>query len=229
VVAALAAAVLTGGCGRSEDADLVNGKELFVGEGTCGSCHSLERAGTKGNMGPNLDEAFGPARRDGLGEGTVAGVVEQQIANVRRGSIMPEELVTGEDARDVAAYVARVAGQTGEDAGALAQAGRPEVSDKPVIAEGGNLEIAADPTGALAFVARFGEAEAGSLTLTMPNPSPVEHNIAVKGGGLDEKGPVVGTDATSEVMADLDAGKYVFYCSVPGHEEGGMKGELTVE
>ena len=223
-------AILAAGCGKSQDqADLANGKKLFVGKATCGSCHALARAGTQGKQGPDLDDAFGPSRSDGFTKETVQGVVQSQIANVRRGSIMKPDLVKGDDARDVAAYVAEVAGQTGEDQGALAQAGRPEVSDKPVIAEGGNLEIAADPTGALAFVARFGESEAGSLTLTMPNPSPVEHNIAVKGGGVDEKGPVVGTDATSEVMADLDAGKYVFYCSVPGHEEGGMRGELTVE
>jgi cytochrome c oxidase subunit 2 len=36
---------------------------------------------------------------------------------------MPAELVTGEDAEDVAAYVAFAAARTGEDEGALAQAG----------------------------------------------------------------------------------------------------------
>jgi plastocyanin len=137
--------------------------------------------------------------------------------------------VTGKDARDVAAYVAAVAGQPGEDAGVLALAGRPEVSDKPIVAEDGQAEIAADPTGALAYVARFIEAEGGQITLNMPNPSPVEHNIAIKGGGVDEKGPVVPKGGTSEVSADLQPGKFVFYCSVPGHEEGGMRGELTVE
>ncbi len=229
-LAAVAAAVLAvSGCGASEEPDLVNGKELFVGKGTCGACHTLARAGTKGNRGPSLDESFGPARDDGLGEGTVAGVVEQQISEVRRNSIMPEDLVTGKDARDVAAYVAAVAGQPGEDTGVLALAGRPKVSDKPVVAEGGQAEIAADPTGALAFVARFAEAEGGQVTLDMPNDAPVEHNIAIKGNGVDEKGPVVGKGESSEVSADLQPGKYVFYCSVPGHEEGGMRGELTVK
>ena len=36
---------------------------------------------------------------------------------------MPKNLVTGQDARDVAAYVAYATGKTGEDSGALAQAG----------------------------------------------------------------------------------------------------------
>ncbi len=108
------------GCGE-EDADLVNGKALFVEQ--CGTCHALERAGTQGAQGPNLDEAFGPSRSDGLGKATVEGVVRDQIANVRRASIMPADLVTGEDARDVAAYVAEVAGTPGEDTGQLASAG----------------------------------------------------------------------------------------------------------
>lgn len=113
-------ALIAVGCGQ-ENADLVNGKQLFVEQ--CGTCHTLARAGTTAATGPDLDEAFGPSRRDGLGEETIQGVVREQIANVRRGSVMPEDLVTGADARDVAAYVAEVAGQPGEDTGALASAG----------------------------------------------------------------------------------------------------------
>ena len=226
---AIAAGVAASGCGRGDAPDLVNGKRLFVGEGQCGSCHALRRAGTKGATGPDLDQAFGPARRDGLGETTIEGVVLDQIGNVRRGSEMPEDLVTGDDARDVAAYVALVAGAAGEDTGALAAAGRPKTSSRPVTAEAGKLEIAADPTGALAFVASRAIADAGRVELVMPNESPVPHNIAVKGGGIDQKGPVVGQDGTSTVSAALKPGKFTFYCSVPGHEEGGMRGELTVE
>lgn len=115
-----AAVALAAGCG-SEEADLVNGKQLFVEQ--CGTCHSLARAGTMAARGPNLDSAFGPALEDGLGRQTVQGVVREQIASVGNSSIMPEDLVTGKDARDVAAYVAFVAGQGGEDTGALASAG----------------------------------------------------------------------------------------------------------
>jgi cytochrome c2 len=119
-LASAALALVAAGCGE-EEADLINGKQLFVEQ--CGTCHALERAGTQAAQGPNLDEAFGPARVDGLGKETVQGVVRDQIANVRQGSIMPEDLVTGGDARDVAAYVAEVAGVPGEDTGQLASAG----------------------------------------------------------------------------------------------------------
>ena len=226
--ATLCLALLTVGCGQ-EQPDLVNGKRLFVGQGTCGSCHTLDRAGTRGNQGPNLDEAFGPSRRDGLGSSTVAGIVESQIDVVRKSSIMPADLVTGNDARDVAAFVAAVAGVPGEDQGALARAIERKQSNKPIVAQDGTLEIPADPSGALAYVSNRASAEAGTVELSMPNPSPVNHNIAVRGEGLDEKGPVVGTGGTSEVSADLAAGTYEFYCSVPGHAEGGMVGRLTVE
>jgi mono/diheme cytochrome c family protein len=225
--AAACAAALPSGCGREEADDLVNGKTLFVQK--CGSCHALARANTRGVQGPSLDAAFATARRDGLGEETVEGVVRRQIANVRRSSIMPANLVTGEDATDVAAYVAMVAGQPGEDQGELAQAGKPKVSKKPVRAKGGKLDIDADPSGATAFTAVNAVAPAGPLQLIMDNPSSVQHNIAVEGGGVDEKGAVVGKGGVSRVSANLKAGKYTFLCTVPGHAEGGMKGTLTVE
>jgi mono/diheme cytochrome c family protein len=228
VLAAVAAlgAVTASGCGR-DDPDMVTGKTLFVER--CGSCHTLARADTKGVNGPNLDEAFGPARRQGLGEGTVEGVVLDQISNVLRNSEMPPDLVKGEDAKDVAAYVAQVAGQSGKDEGRLASAGAPEVSSKPIPAQGGKLEIEANPTGALAFASTKATAPPGPLEVLSPNPSPIEHNIAIEQtGGEVVEGNVVGTGGTSQLQANLKPGKYEFLCTVPGHAEGGMRGELTV-
>jgi mono/diheme cytochrome c family protein len=115
------AALLGGGCGREHEPDLVNGKALFIQK--CGSCHVLGRANAQGTTGPNLDQAFDAAYEDGMNEATVRGVVQDQIANVRRTSQMPANLVTGNDALDVAAYVAAVAGRRGQDKGALASAG----------------------------------------------------------------------------------------------------------
>jgi mono/diheme cytochrome c family protein len=117
---AAAVALTLAACGRNEP-DLTNGKALFVEN--CGTCHILDRAGTAGTQGPDLDSAFRSALTAGMDRETVEGVVRRQIANVRRNSIMPEDLVTGDDARDVAAYVGYAAGKQGEDQGALAQAG----------------------------------------------------------------------------------------------------------
>jgi plastocyanin len=220
-------AVVSSGCGR-EDPDLVTGKQLFVEK--CGACHTLARADTTGVSGPNLDEAFGSARRHGLGEGTFEGVVANQVATPLRNSGMPAKLVTGQDAKDVAAYVAAVAGEPGEDQGRLAAAGAPEVSSKPIAAAGGKLEIDANPTGALAFASTKAEAAPGTVEILSMNESPIQHNIALKDpSGKVVEGPVVGTGGTSRLEAQLKPGKYEFVCTVPGHEEGGMKGELTVK
>ena len=221
---ALAALLGLAACGREDEPDLVNGKTLFIGEGTCGSCHTLARAGTKGTQGPNLDEAFQQARLDGMTDATIEGVVHRQIAYPRRGSIMPADLVTGDDARDVAAYVGEVAGAPGEDTGALADVGVK--TGGKATAENGVLKIDADKTGALAFSASTATAPAGPLEIVMQNPSPIDHDIAIEGDG---KGPVVGTGGTSQFKTTLKPGKYTFLCTVPGHADGGMKGELTVK
>ena len=207
---------------------MVNGKTLYAEN--CQRCHALERAGGGANIGPDLDEAFKYAREDGLGERTVEGVVLRQIENVRRNSIMPADLVTGDDARDVAAYVAAVAGQPGEDTGALAEAGS-KVSSKPIVAEDGALEMPADPSGALAFASTKAEAKPGSVEVVMPNESSVQHNIALRaeGGQIVQEGEVVGQGGTSMFTAMLQPGTFAYVCTVPGHEEGGMKGELTVK
>ena len=117
------------------------------------------------------------------------------------------------------------------DEGKLASAGAPEVSNKPIAAEAGSLEIDASPTGALAFASTQATAPPGALEILSLNESPIDHNIAIKdaAGKIVGEGGVVGTGGTSKLSATLQPGTYEFLCTVPGHEEGGMKGELTVK
>jgi mono/diheme cytochrome c family protein len=120
VLAAAAVALPLGACGRDEP-NLSTGKALFTQK--CGSCHTLVRAGTQGQTGPNLDAAFRAALDKGISRDTVEGIVHRQILHPRRNSVMPADLVTGEDAKDVAAYVSYAAHRAGQDSGALAEAG----------------------------------------------------------------------------------------------------------
>ena len=240
VAVAAAAALLVGvsGCELKDDGDnLVAGKKAFVAK--CGSCHVLKRAGTTGVVGPNLDEAFQRARGEGFGQSTFAGIVERQILHPARtaqtdpatgkdGAKMPAALYTGEDAQDVAAYVASAVSKKGEDKGALAAAGVTK-STKAAKAEGGKLEIPADPSGATAYTFASATAPAGQHEIDPPNKSPTDHNIAIDGNGVDEKGPVVKDGGVSKVTADLKPGEYSFYCSVDGHRQAGMEGKLTVK
>src|SRR3954454_17444061 len=134
VVAGLVAASAgLGGCTlRSSGADVVQGKKDFVAH--CGTCHTLARAGSKGTAGPNLDEAFRRSRMDGIKSSTFMGVVERQIENPNTNqeidpqtgkptTTMPANIVKGEAARNVAAYVAQAAAVPGKDAGRLASVG----------------------------------------------------------------------------------------------------------
>jgi mono/diheme cytochrome c family protein len=235
-VAAVAGVVLSG-CQLKDDGDnLVNGKTQFIGK--CASCHTLARANATGVVGPNLDEAWQQAEADGLGRSTYEGVVHRQIqvparspqidpVTGRVAAEMPANLVTGEDAEDVAAYVAQVAARPGEDQGRLGEIGQDR-SEEVAVAEGGTLEIPADPSGALAYTFGSAEAAPGALSIASENRSSVDHNIALEGNGVNEIGPVVRNGGVSRIEVDVDTGEYTFYCSVPGHREGGMEGTLTI-
>jgi cbb3-type cytochrome c oxidase subunit III len=101
--------LLTAGCGTggiAKGGDPSAGKKLF--QAKCGGCHTLADAGTHGQTGPNLDDAFGPSRKQGYKEDTFQQVVRDQIELAE--PPMPANLVTGADADSVAAYVASVAG-----------------------------------------------------------------------------------------------------------------------
>lgn len=228
VGAALAACALSA-CGSQSAAqssdNLVEGKRLFVER--CGSCHTLARAQTTGTQGPDLDAAFRRSRADGFGRSTVRGVVAEQIKNPV-GAEMPADLVEGDAVTDVAAYVATSVAKPGEDTGRLATAVEPAGSGEPAVAENGVLEIPADPNGRLAYAASEASAEAGTLTVRMPNESTIEHDIAVDNGGVTAKGEVVGKGGTSQFQADFPPGEYTYFCTVPGHREAGMEGTLTV-
>ena len=69
----------------------------------------MRDAGARGQVGPNLDEAFEQSRAEGFKESAIKNVVLDQIRFPTTNSGMPADLVEGDDAVDVAAYVARCA------------------------------------------------------------------------------------------------------------------------
>jgi uncharacterized cupredoxin-like copper-binding protein len=87
----------------------------------------------------------------------------------------------------------------------------------------------ADAGGDLKFEKDTLEAKAGTVTITMNNPSDLPHAIEIEGNGVEEEGETVQKGGVSKVTAELKPGEYKFYCPVPGHEEGGMVGTLTVK
>ncbi|MGI8430631.1 MAG: plastocyanin/azurin family copper-binding protein [Solirubrobacteraceae bacterium] len=219
--------VALGGCSlKHPTANLVRGKQLFVAK--CGSCHTLSHAGTMGAVGPSLDQAFRQDRADGLHSNDFRGLVDYWIQFPSQQGVMPAGLVRGAKAQDVASYVSLVAARPGQDTGALATA-VASVAQKPAVEKNGTLEIDADPTGQLKYLASSASAKSGAVTLQMKNMSSVPHDIAITGGGQNQLGAVVTGGGVSKVTATLKPGKYTFYCSVDGHRAAGMLGTLTVK
>jgi plastocyanin len=105
----------------------------------------------------------------------------------------------------------------------------PAEGGKPPPGGGQQLKLQADPTGKLAFDKKSLEAKAGPVTIAMTNPAQLQHDVSIEGAGVEKQGKIVGKGGTSTVSADVKPGKYTFYCSVPGHRDGGMQGTLTVK
>jgi uncharacterized cupredoxin-like copper-binding protein len=127
------------------------------------------------------------------------------------------------DAGDAAAPATAetTATESSADAGASASAS----------GSGDTLTLAATEDGGLGFDKKALSAKAGTVTLTMDNPSgdQMPHAIAIDGNGVDEDGEVVQPGGKSTISVDLKPGKYTFYCPVGQHRQNGMEGTLTVQ
>jgi uncharacterized cupredoxin-like copper-binding protein len=99
-------------------------------------------------------------------------------------------------------------------------------------ASGSDLKISAEESSGLSFDHRTLSAKAGTVTITMANPSgdSQPHGVAITGaGGVSGSGKIVQPGGTSTVTLKLKPGKYTFFCPVPGHRQAGMEGTLTVQ
>jgi uncharacterized cupredoxin-like copper-binding protein len=70
--------------------------------------------------------------------------------------------------------------------------------------------------------------KAGIIGVTLKNVESGIHDLVIRnvpGFQIEVSGE--GDTVTKKV--DLKAGKYYFYCTIPGHEEAGMHGNLTVQ
>ncbi len=149
--------VTLGGCAiKHPVSNLVRGKQLFVTR--CGACHTLTHANTTGTVGPNLDDAFRQDRADGIKSASIEGLVDYWIqypnANPNSGAVMPAGLYKGQEAQDVAAYVAAVASKPGQDTGQLATAVQEKVPVTP--AEGKTIFTGVGGCGACHTLAAAG-------------------------------------------------------------------------
>jgi plastocyanin len=69
--------------------------------------------------------------------------------------------------------------------------------------------------------------KAGAATITLKNGGLVEHDFTVDALSIQVHADPGKT--TSETYQGLQPGTYEVYCSVPGHQQAGMVGQLIVE
>lgn len=99
-------------------ADLKSGQSLF--QTNCGTCHTLYAAGTDGNYAPNLDVLLAPtgppegptaASTIKQVEGRVLNAVENGVDSTTTPGRMPAGILNEQQAKEVAEFVARTAGE----------------------------------------------------------------------------------------------------------------------
>jgi mono/diheme cytochrome c family protein len=218
----------------------------------CGGCHTLSYAGTRGSAanprtaeainGPNFNvTCMRPAIR-------VLYAIENGGFS---GAYMPQNIVVGQQAREVAMFVSKFAGrqaviQPGTTAcskqaiGTLppltapAQpivTGVPTTPSAPSAGPTTKLSLAVATNGMLMFDKKALTAPAGNVQITLTNSTAIPHNVTVQVG---TSGKVLGATPTfaksskTVTLNGLTAGTYTFYCSVPGHRQAGMVGTLTI-
>jgi len=168
--------------------DVAHGKQLFLAntsKGSCASCHTLGDAGSNGTLGPNLDDAFSSDKAQGFSEQTMADIVRGQIAYPEEP--MPPNIYRGQDARDVALYVAKCAGVN--PCGVTAETAKPattttSTSTTPASKPDGKAVFAkAGCGGCHALKAAGSTGNVGpDLDQLKPSKARVAHQVEVGGG-----------------------------------------------
>jgi mono/diheme cytochrome c family protein len=169
--------------------DVAHGKELFLAttsKGSCASCHTLADAKSTGTLGPNLDDAFSSDKAQGFSEQTMADIVRGQIAYPEEP--MPPNIYRGQDARDVALYVAKCAGVN--PCGVTAETAKPAATTTTSTSTTG----ASKPDGKAVFAsagcggchtlkAAGASGNVGpNLDQLKPSETAVKHQVEVGGG-----------------------------------------------
>ena len=169
----LSALLLLAGCGTggkapSTGGDQANGAKLF--KSSCGGCHVLAAAGSQGTTGPNLDDAFSGSKKQGFKLSTIENVVLDQIREAN--APMPKNLVKGQDAVDVAAYVASVAGT-----------GKANAKPPSQLGNDGKTIFQAECASCHTLAAAAAHGTIGpNLDQLKPSEAIVQHQVEVGGG-----------------------------------------------
>jgi cytochrome c6 len=170
--------------GRVSNGDASHGKQLFQDpKNQCSSCHTLADAGSTATIGPNLDDAFAAVKQQKFTIQSIEDLIRGQIAYPE--APMPANLLQGQDANDVATYIAKCA--------AVPQCGVTATKPAPATTStSGGSTTSAAPDGKAVFTANCGTChtlkDAGTKGTVGPNldqlkPSESRAENQVRHGG----------------------------------------------
>jgi plastocyanin len=128
-----------------------------------------------------------------------------------------------DDAAGEAETKGEAAAPEGEQAG-----GGAEPEGESASGPGGTIPLAAD-VSELAYDKPGISSKPGKVTIDFTNPSALEHDVAIEADGKEIAGSELIAESETSVSTELAPGTYTFFCTVPGHREAGMEGELTVK
>ena len=218
----------------------------------CGGCHTLSYAGTHGSAAnPRTAEPINGPNFNVRCERPAIRVLYAIVNGGFEGAYMPQNVVVGKQAQEVAMFVSRFAGRNAVNepapgvkpcmdqaigtlpalgAGAQGSSSAPS-TPAPAASVGNNLQLAASPVALKFSTSKLTAPKAGKVTIEFTNPSVIAHNVTVQQG---TNGKVLGHTPTfakgkRTLVLNLPAGTYTYYCSVPGHRTAGMVGTLTVK
>ena len=132
---------------------------------------------------------------------------------------------------EVAEFEAEQAAEESEapasESGSAPAENEPPIETEPASAE--TVALTSPDDGSLVFDTDALEVPAGEVAIDYTNPSPVPHNVAIEADGETlAQGATVSDGDAAAATANLEPGAYIFFCSIPGHREAGMEGDLEV-
>lgn len=132
---------------------------------------------------------------------------------------------------EVAEFEAEQAAEESEapasEPGSAPAENEPPIETEPASAE--TVALTSPDDGSLVFDTDALEVPAGEVAIDYTNPSPVPHNVAIEADGETlAQGATVSAGDAAAATANLEPGAYIFFCSIPGHREAGMEGDLEV-
>ena len=222
----------------AKDSPYRQGAQLFLTH--CSGCHTLSLVGADGSASSVQGRLRTQAPNFNFRKEGYACVLYAIENGGFSGQIMPQDIVVGPQAKAVARFLAKFAGQEAQKTptvggSASCGSGGNPVTPAPAPAPpapkvtNGPLALAANPTGLLSYDAKTLEASSSKVTIDFTNRSPVPHNVTIaNAAGKVEGATKTFTGGSATLSLNLPPGTYTFYCSVPGHEQAGMKGTLTV-